>query len=208
MKKVLFSLVTVASLLTANGGCVLVQSNDMNVTWKAYKTLAKLGVGGAFTAVTYTPNKKEGKNFKELVVGSKVSIDLTKIDTNNEGRDKTLVESFFGKLKGKTIEGKIVSIKADPKENGKRVYHGTVDVEITMNEKTVTIPMKYNYKNETFKAKGTIDLFDFSASDALKSINKSCFDLHKGKTWNDVSIEFSTNIKATLCNTEVNASKK
>jgi len=208
MKKILFSLITVASLLSAEGGCVLVQSNDMNVTWKAYKTLAKLGVGGAFTAVTYKANNKEGKNFKELMVGSSVSIDLTKIDTKNEGRDKTLVENFFGKLKGKTIEGKIISIKADPKEKGKRVYHGGVDVNITMNGQTVTIPMRYNYKNENFKAKGTIDLFDFSANEALKSINKSCFDLHKGKTWNDVSIEFSTNIKATLCNTENNTTKK
>ncbi len=195
-------MLTVATLLSADGGCVLVQSNDMNVTWKAYKTLAKIGVGGQFTGVSYTANKKEGKNFKELIVGSKVSIDLTKIDTKNKSRDKTLVENFFGKLNGKTIDGVIVAIKADKKENGKRVYHGMVDVNITMNNKTVQVPMRYNYKNEIFTAKGTIDLFDFSANDALKSINKSCFDLHKGKTWNDVSIEFSTSIKATLCNTK------
>jgi len=209
MKKVLFSLVTVASLLSANGGgCTLVQSNDMNVTWKAYKTLAKIGVGGAFTGVTYKANQKEGKNFKALLVGSTVSIDLSKIDTKNAGRDKTLIENFFGKLTTKTIDGKIISIKADPKKDGKTVYHGTVDVNITMNSQSVVIPMRYNYKNENFKAKGTIDLFDFSANEALKSINKSCFSLHKGKTWNDISIEFSTTIKATLCNTEVNATKK
>jgi hypothetical protein len=208
MKKTLFSLIAVASLLSAEGGCVLVQSNDMNVTWKAYKTFAKLGVGGAFTAITYNAHQKEGKNFKELLVDSNISIDLTKIDTKNKGRDKTLVDNFFGKLNGKTIEGKIVSIKADPKVGGKSVYHGTVDVNITMNSKSVVIPMKYNYKKENFKAIGTIDLFDFSANDALKSINKSCFSLHKGKTWNDVSIEFSTNIKATLCNTDNNTTKK
>jgi len=202
MRKTLFSLITLASLLSADGGCVLVQSNDMNVTWKAYKTLAKLGVGGQFTAVSYTSNKKEGKNFKSLLVGSKVSIDVSKIDTKNKGRDKTLVENFFGKLKGKSIDGVVVDIKADKKVNGKRVYHGSIDVNITMNGQTMQVPMRYNYKNEIFTAKGTIDLFDFSANDALKSINKSCFDLHKGKTWNDVSIEFSTSIKATLCNTK------
>ena len=202
MKKTIFTMLTMATLLSAEGGCTLVQSNDMNVTWKAYKTLAKLGVAGQFTGVSYTANKKEGKNFKELLVGSKVSIDLNKIDTKNEGRDKTLVKEFFGKLNGKTIDGVIVSIKADKKENGKRVYHGMVDVNITMNNKTLLIPMKYNYEKENFKAKGTIDLFDFSANNALSSINKSCFDLHKGKTWNDVSIEFSTNIKATLCDTK------
>jgi len=203
MRKTLFSLITLASLLSADGGCVLVQSNDMNVTWKAYKTFAKLGVGGQFTGVSYTANKKEGKNFKSLLVGSKVSIDVSKIDTKNKGRDKTLVENFFGKLKGKTIDGVVVDIKADEKVNGKSVYHGSIDVNITMNGQTVKIPMRYNYKNEIFTAKGTIDLFDFSANDALKSINKSCFALHKGKTWNDVSIEFSTSIKATLCDTKI-----
>ena len=207
MRKILLSLMTVASLASA-GGCVLVQSDEMNVTWKAYKTLAKLGVSGQFTGVTYTPNTKEGKNFKELLVGSKVSIDLSKIDTKNEGRDKTLVENFFTKLGGKTIKGVIVSLKSDPKENGKRVYHGVVDVNITMNKKTLLIPMKYNYKKENFSAIGTIDLFDFSANDALKSINKSCFDLHKGKTWNDVTIGFSTTIKASLCDVKIEAKKK
>ena len=202
MKKILLSLLTMASLASADG-CLLTQSGDMNVTWKAYKTLAKLGVAGAFTDVNYVANKKEGKNFKELLVGSKVSIDLSKINTNNEARDKTLVSNFFSKLSGKTIEGVIVALKADKKEKGKRVYHGVVDVNITMNHKTLLIPMKYDYKKENFTATGTIDLFDFAANDALKSINQSCFDLHKGKTWNDVTIGFSTNIQASLCHVDV-----
>jgi len=201
MKKTLFSIVALATLVSANGsGCTLIQSSDMNVTWKAYKTLAKIGVGGQFTGVSYTPNKKEGKNFTELLVGSKVSIDLTKIDTKNKGRDKTLVDNFFGKLNGKTINGTIIAINRDKNKDGKKVYHGVVDVNITMNNKSIVIPMRYNYKDENFKAKGTIDIFDFSADDALKNINKSCFALHKGKTWNDVAVEFSTTIKATLCN--------
>ena len=207
MNKILFSLVTMASLASA-GGCLLVQSNDMNVTWRAYKTLAKLGVAGQFTEVNYTPNMKEGKNFRELLVGSKVSIDIAKIETKNEGRDKTLVENFFGKLSGKTIDGVIVAMRADPKERGKRVYHGLIDVNITMNSRSLKIPMKYNYKKEIFTATGVIDLFDFSAGDALKSINKSCYDLHKGKTWSDVTIGFSTNIKATLCHVNVEEKKK
>ena len=207
MNKILLSLMTMVSLATA-GGCVLVQSNDMNVTWKAYKTLEKLGVAGQFTGVTYTPKTKEGKNFSDLLLGSKVSIDLSKVDTKNEGRDKTLVENFFSKLDGKTIEGVIVSMKADKKEKGKRVYHGVVDVNITMNNKSILVPMKYNYKKENFTATGTIDLFDFSANDALKSINKSCFDLHNGKTWNDVTIGFSTMIKASLCDVKIEEKKK
>jgi len=205
MKKILLSFVALGTLSYA-GGCLLTQSDDMNVTWKAYKTLAKLGVAGQFTDVNYTANAKEGKNFKALLVGSTVSIDLSKIDTKNKGRDKTLVESFFGKLSGKTIEGKIVAIKAKKREKGKS-YTGSLDVNITMNEKSLVIPMAYTYEKENFKATGSIDIFDFQAQSALSSINKSCYDLHKGKTWNDVTISFSTMIKATLCDAKIEEKK-
>jgi hypothetical protein len=201
MKKTIFTLFTLFTLSHA-GGCVLVQSGDMNVTWKAYKTLAKVGVGGVFTSVKYTPIAKEGANFRELLVGSTVSIDATQIDTGNPTRDDTLVKMFFKQLKSTTIEGKIVAMKADKRVKGKP-YTGVLDVELTFNSKTLTIPMKYTYVKEYFSAEGTLDLFDFAANDALTSINKSCYDLHKGKTWNDVSIGFTTNIKATLCKVDL-----
>ena len=207
MKKILLSLITMISLTYATQpaatGCVLVQPADINVNWKAYKTLGKLGVGGKFTSVKYTPAALEGKNFKELFVGSKVSIDVSKIDTGNPGRDETLVKDFFSVLKGKTIEGEIVDIKKTDKHEKGKPRTGSIDVKITMNEKTLTIPMKYVYTDGKFNATGTIDLLDFTASDALASINKSCFDLHKGKTWSDVSIGFSTTVEATLCNVEI-----
>jgi len=203
MKKILLTLITLFSFSYASTGCVLVQSADMNVTWKAYKTLAKLGVGGQFTTVKYTPNKLEGKNFRELFVGSKVSIDISKINTGNPARDKTLVKYFFHNLKGETIEAKIIDIKRTDKHIKGKPRTGTIDVEITMNAKTLIIPMKYRYSEEHFQATGTIDLFDFDARYALASINKSCYDLHKGKTWTDVSIGFSTTVKATLCNVEI-----
>jgi len=202
MKKILLTLFTLFSFSHASGGCVLVQSGDMNVTWKAYKTLAKLGVGGAFTSVNYVPASKEGKNFKELLVGSSVNIDTTKIDTKNPKRDDTLVKMFFKKLKTTVIEAKILSMKAGKRVKGKP-YEGVLEVMLTMNGKVLTIPMHYTYEKEHFVAKGTMDLLDFSGGEALASINKSCYDLHKGKTWNDVSIEFATNIKATLCKVEV-----
>ena len=207
MKKTLLSLIALVSLSYATQpaatGCVLVQPSNMNVTWKAYKTLGKIGVGGKFTEVKYTPAALEGKNFKELFVGSKVSIDVSKIDTGNAGRDETLVKDFFSLLKGKMIEGEITSIKKTDKHEKGKPRTGNIDVKITMNEKTLTIPMTYVYNKGKFDAKGTIDLFDFTANDALTSIKKSCHDLHKGKTWSDVSIGFSTTIEATLCHVEI-----
>ena len=207
MKKILISLVAIASMAVAEGGCVLSQSADMNVTWKAYKTFSKLGVGGQFTNVNYSPIAKEGKNFEELLVDSNVSIDVMKIDTKNPARDETLVENFFGKLEGDTITGTVTAVKANKREKGK-AYTGTLDINMTMNEKSMMVPMTYHFDKEEFKAKGVIDLFDFSASEALASINKSCFALHNGKTWNDVSIGFTLNIKAALCDVKVDEIKK
>ena len=202
MNKIILSLFTLFTFSLASGGCVLVQSGDMNVTWKAYKTLAKVGVGGMFTSVKYVPVAKEGKNFAALLVGSTVSIDTTQINTGNPTRDATLVKMFFKQLKSTSIEGKIVAMKAAKRVKG-QPHTGVLDVMLTMNGKTLTIPMQYHYEKEHFKASGTVDLFDFAGGDALASINKSCYDLHKGKTWNDVSIMFSTSIKATLCHVDV-----
>jgi len=201
MKKILLALATLYTMGNA-GGCVLTQTNQLNVSWKAYKTLGKIGVGGKFTDVSYSPNKLEGKNFRELLVGSKVSIDVRKIDTKNPARDETLVKFFFGKLVDSQIEGTITDIKAFKKVKGKP-RRGVVNISLTFNKKTLSIPMRYIYKDNKFKARGAIDLADFNASTALASINKSCFKLHKGKTWSDVTIGFSTVIKASLCDVKL-----
>ncbi len=202
MKNILLTLGLLYTMGHA-GGCLLTQPKEMNVNWEAYKTLGKIGVGGKFTAVNYTPTALEGKNFRELLVGSKVTIDMSKIDTGNSERDKTLVDFFFSKMTGDKINAVIKDIKADKRIKGKP-RTGTLSVMITMNEKSLIIPMKYHYDKEAFKAEATIDLGDFTALPALSSINKSCYDLHSGKTWQDVTIGFSTTIKAELCNVKIN----
>ncbi len=176
---------------------LLKQSNKIHVEWRAYKTFAKIGVGGTFTAVNYTPAKLEGNNFKELLVGSKVQIETTTVNTDDPQRDKTLVTFFFHQLSKTTIDGVIKDIHADPYVKGKP-RTGIINVMFTMNEKSLVIPMQYQYDIDRFSAQGTIDIADFNALPALASINKNCYDLHEGKTWRDVTISFSTTIKASL----------
>jgi polyisoprenoid-binding protein YceI len=202
MKKILLALSLLYTTGYAAGGCLLTQPNKIDVTWKAYKTLGKIGVGGKFTSVNYTPTALEGKNFKELFVGSKVVIDTRKIDSGNPDRDVKLVQFFFNKMSGGKIEGTIQTIKADPYTKGKP-RTGIITVSITMNGKTLSIPMSYRYEKEQFDATGTIDLADFNALPALSSINKSCFELHKGKTWRDVTIGFHTTVAASLCDSNI-----
>ncbi len=201
LKKTLLTLATLFSVANA-GGCLLVQDNTMNVRWDAFKTDSRITVNGKFTDVKYTPNALEGKNFRELLVGSKVEIDSSKIDTAIVSRDDTIVDFFFKKLSTGTIEGTITDIKADEHVKGKP-RTGTVTVDITLNGKTKSIVMNYNYYKEDFSATGTIELADFAGLDALASIDTHCHDLYKGKIWSDVTIKFNNQIKATLCDTDI-----
>ena len=200
MKKiVLLMIMALALIASEKSGCVLAQKGKVEVDWKAYKTASKIGVGGVFDSVKYTPFAKEGKNFRSILVGSSVKIDTSSVNSKNSGRDVKLVTFFFEKMSDKNIDAKIIDIKADPKLKGKP-RTGIVTLDITMNGVKNTVPMKYSFSDGVFNAKGVIDIFDFSASDALKSINKACYALHKGKTWSDVSIGFTTKIEAILCN--------
>lgn len=202
MRKVLFSVV-VAGVLSSSlfaGPCVLAQTGAVDVVWTGYKTEKKVGVSGGFDGVVYTPVKKEGDSFKDILVGSKVTIDTAKVNSKNSARDEKLAKFFFGMMNSKNIEAKIVAIKADKTPKG-APRGGVVDVEISMNGVKKVTQMKYVYGEDLmFNASGVIDLADFDASKALSSINQACYDLHEGKTWSEVGISFKTKIEATLCN--------
>ncbi len=149
MRKTLLSIALITTLSQAN--CLLTQADDINVSWRAFKTFSKIGVGGVFTDIKYTPNKKQGKNFQELFVGSEVEIAPLTVDTGNPQRDKTLLDNFFNKLKGGKIEGVIKSIQRDKATKDEKIKHsGVVVVEISMNENNLTVPMKYRYKDGVF----------------------------------------------------------
>ena len=201
MKKTLLPLL-LGGFVWAQGSCTLTQSDTIKVLWQAYKTPDKIGVKGSLPKLTYTPAHKKGKNFRTLFVGSKVSIDTSVVDSGNPQRDTKLIKFFFSQMTGGKIEGKILSMTPKPRQKGEP-YGGTMDIALSMNGKTVTETLEYRYENESFKAQGNIDLLDFAANDALTSINKACYDLHKGKTWSDVSIGFVTTVKATQCHETV-----
>jgi polyisoprenoid-binding protein YceI len=129
-------------------------------------------------------------------------IDTNSVNSKNEGRDQTLVTHFFKQMSGDTINAKIIEVVSSDKHEKGKSKAGTLTAEITMNGVTKKVPMAYRYNDGVLNAEGVIDLFDFSANKALQSINKACYDLHSGKTWSDVAISFSTDIKATGCSSK------
>ncbi len=198
MNKLLASFLLLGSLSCANAACILEQSNQLDVTWKAFKTPKKIGVGGKFTQVDYSSPAKEAKDLRTLLVGAAVTIDTNSVNSGNAPRDAKLVKFFFSRLSDMKITGKITDLKPNTqtKEN---LQTGTLNVTLNMNGKSIPTQMQYRYANGKFDASGSIDLADFAALDALSSLTKACYAKHQGITWPDVTIGFSTSIHASGC---------
>ncbi|MBD3789282.1 MAG: YceI family protein [Campylobacterales bacterium] len=155
----------------------------VNVKFTAFKTFAKKGVDGGFDSVEFS-GKKGAATIPEMLNGLSVSIKTKSVNSGNPERDQKLVNAFFNTQFNHEIQAKIVEVKED-----------TVLVEIVMNNETVRVPMAYQMKDKNISATGYIDLADFKMLPSLQSINKACYDLHEGKTWQDVAITFSLNFE-------------
>jgi hypothetical protein len=168
-----------STLLTAD--CTY-QTQIPKVSWKAFKTYEKAGVGGTLGVDKF--HSTPSKTIDEVMIGNTILINTRSVNTANPSRDATLIESFFNVQKIATISGTIQSVK------NSKAY-----VMITINQVTKLIPIPYTISNDTIIAKGSIDLGDFSMIPSLQAINKACYDLHEGKTWQDVEIGFEMPIK-------------
>lgn len=155
------------------------QSQTPKVSWKAFKTYEKLGVAGTFNTVAF--KSQTSASIDALLASQTISIDTNSINSGNAGRDTTLVNTFFTVQKANSIKAKIISAKENK-----------ASVEITMNNVTKTIPMTYSVTENKIIGNGVIDLGDFGMLPSLSSINKACYDLHSGKTWQDIEIRFET----------------
>ncbi|MDO5968942.1 YceI family protein [Flavivirga aquimarina] len=158
-----------------------------SVKWTAYKTTEKIGVGGEFTTINF--DNKEGGSPQEALNNLNFSIPISSLFTNDatNTRDAKLKEFFFGAmLDTEFLKGTI------------KYINDSCIASITMNGVTNDLPLEVKITDERrVSMTGTMNLKDWDALGALESINKACFDLHKGpdgvsKTWEDVAIEVST----------------
>jgi polyisoprenoid-binding protein YceI len=176
MKKIVLASLMLAASLSAYE----VQSSSVKFT--AFKTYAKKGVSGVFDVVKIATNKND--TVAGLLTNATATINTSSVNSGNKGRDNKLVSKFFDVQNVKNIEAKIVKVEKK-----------MLIAKITMNDKSLNIPMNYTANDGVITAKGTIDLADFAMIPSLKSINKACYDLHQGKTWQDVDIAFTLNYK-------------
>lgn len=156
-------------------------NDSTKVSWTAYKTTDKVAVGGSFTEINLT-TMETGNTPEEVLEGARFSIPVSSVFTNNPERDGKLKEFFFNVMKDPEFLGGEIHFK-----------EGKAILALTLNGITKDVPVEWTYENNKFSINGTLNLEDFGAQDAVASLNKVCFDLHKGadgvsKTWSEVAI--------------------
>ncbi len=166
----------------------IVKPEATSVKWTAYKTTAKKGVGGEFSVLNF--EEKTGTSVASALNNLSFSIPVSNLITKNESRDSKIKEFFFGKM----LDTELVK--------GVIKYDGTnYKAVLTMNGVTNDLPLEVSVADERrVTMKGTIDLKAWNALEALASLNKVCYELHKGedgvsKTWEDVALEVSTYLR-------------
>ncbi|ALJ05202.1 hypothetical protein APS56_08730 [Pseudalgibacter alginicilyticus] len=168
----------------------VVKPEATSVEWTAYKTTEKLPVGGEFKILKF--ENKEGATPQEALNNLNFSIPISSLFTNDatNTRDAKIMESFFGAMLDTEFLKGTINLKDS-------AYSAT----ITMNGVTKDLPLKVSITEERrVSMTGTMLLKDWDALEALESLNKACFDLHKGpdgvsKTWDEVAINVNTYLR-------------
>lgn len=169
-----------------------ISQDSTKVSFVAYKTTAKKGVGGKFTKID-VKNAKQASSAIEAIEGLEFSIPVSSLFTNDATgtRDPKIKEFFFGVMDNtEFISG---TFKFDSEH---KCY-----IDLKLNGVSANLPIDCIVtENRYVTFKGVLDLEKWNALEALASLNKVCEVLHMGedgvsKTWSDVTIEASTYLK-------------
>jgi len=167
----------------------VIEAKSTIINWTAYKTTNKVPVKGKFNSVTIE-SAKTASTITEALDGLKFNIPVSSIFTKDTVRDTKLKKFFFGSMNNtETISGTLAIINET-----------TGAVTLTMNGISHDLPITFTIKDQTVTIESLMDLDNWKAQLALQALNAACKDLHSGedgipKTWNEVKIEVSTNLK-------------
>ncbi len=160
------------------------------IKWTAYKTTDKIAVKGQFTKLELQKKISANEPLQALN-GVSFNIPIDGIDTKDKGRDKKIIDYFFGTMTNtKSMTGTITVQNKD-----------TGIINLSMNGISQDIPITLVSDGQLITMKGLINLNNWKAQAALAALNTVCKDLHTGpdgqsKTWGEVNIESSVYVKA------------
>ncbi|WP_139958175.1 YceI family protein [Flavicella sediminum] len=166
-----------------------IDANKTDINWTAYKTTDKVPVKGKFTLLNIT-KASPATTLTETLNNTEFSIPVSSIFSNNPDRDNKLKTLFFGVMKNTELLAGTLHITNETS--------GYVDFK--MNAVVEKLPFTYIVEGNKIQLEAIMNTDSWQAQSAIESINKSCFDLHKGadgisKTWSDVAISISIYLK-------------
>lgn len=169
-----------------------------------------------FTAYGFPDKSYDVKNntFKDFhldsstgkLLNGSIVINTQSVDTSADKRDWSRKKNWPDatiKIRNQNIANGLFKLFSDQGKIQAKVtaiHAKTLDLSVTMNGVSKTVPMKYTVKNGVLEAKGKVELTDFNTAKALQNFAKICSAVwHKGKTWTDVDIAFSVPVKEKGC---------
>ncbi|MCE3039755.1 YceI family protein [Helicobacter anatolicus] len=188
MRKKILSNILALSLLSSLSFAATLDINQAKTKWTAYKTSEKVAVSGTFNDIKYKFGKKQN-SIAEILEGATATINPLSVNLNDEVKNTNVRESFFAKF----AKSDMIKVTFRNVIEGKD--QGSILASVNMNGKTVKVPMQYSIKDGVLEAKGILDILEFGAKEAFKSLATTCHDLHSGLTWSQVEISFSAPVK-------------
>ncbi|QKJ22174.1 YceI family protein [Poseidonibacter lekithochrous] len=178
MKKIVISSLLTIGLLSSASAYEL--NGNLGVKWTGFKTEKKAPVSGTFKDIALNITKSD--DLSAFLKSAKVQIASASFDSKNPFRDKNITSTLFSLATSKTIMGSISNV--DTAKN-------MLTLDVTMNEVTKQVPMKYEMVNGSIVAKGTIEILDYGMKNSFMAFAKKCAGFHQNKSFSDVNIEFT-----------------
>ena len=160
-----------------------IEPKTISVKWTGYKTTDKVAVNGEFKEIAVT-NVKEAPTAVEALNGAEFSIPVSSLFTNEPVRDEKLKTLFFGVMVNTLSLTGTLNLEIG----------GSGTIALNMNGIKHEFPISYIVSGQLIEIEGTLNLDDWNAQDAIKTLNEACFDLHTGpdgvsKTWNETAVK-------------------
>jgi len=165
-------------------------AENTEVNWIGYKTNEKTPVSGSFSEFSSDRENQSFNSIDNLVDGLNFSISSLSSSSGDSTRDLNLKDHFFKYLTDNfEIEGTLG-----------RPINDSIDVSFKILGQNKTVRFAYStyvttskYSNQIIQIRGTIDLLNqFEAIKAYDLIHEKCFDLHRGKTWQEVDVDIKS----------------
>lgn len=163
-------------------------SGSSVLEWTAFKFTEKTPVKGTFNEITIEGMEKSDDP-KKMIESLKFSINTASVETQNEERNGKIAKLFFGTIGTDKITGKVKSLSGN----------GKATVQIVMNNMKKDVVGDYSLEEGKFSFTGSINVLDWNAESGITTLNKECYDLHKGadgksKLWSEVELSFTTEL--------------